>query len=299
MGHGHHSHTTDEKGLKISIFLNLVITISQVIGGVISGSLALLSDALHNISDVFALIVSFIARRITTKQHSEKQTFGFKRSEIIAAFINAISLVVISVFLIIEALKRIMSPEPVKSWWVIALAIVSIIGNGISVLLLYRSSKSSMNIKSAYLHLFTDMITSFAVLIGGLLMMFFEIYFVDALLSLAIGGYLLYSTYSILVDSLKIIMQFSPQGFDTARVERDITRLPEVKNIHHIHVWQLNENDWQFEAHVDFSEDLPLSHVDKILLEIRNILAEKHNINHVTLQPEYDVDDSKELIVQN
>ena len=175
MSHSHahsntHSHP-DLKGRKLllSIFLNVGITVAQVIGGLISGSLSLLSDALHNFSDVLSLVVSYIADRFSKKDASVTKTFGYKRAEIIAAFVNSATLIVVAIYLIYEAILRFMDPHTIESGLVIGLAILGIVFNGFSVLLLFKESKSNMNMRSAYLHLFTDMAASVAVLIGGFL----------------------------------------------------------------------------------------------------------------------------------
>jgi cobalt-zinc-cadmium efflux system protein len=173
--HHHHQHHNDVKGrnLLISILLNLVITVAQVIGGILSGSLSLLSDALHNFSDVLSLIISYVANRYAKKKASFNRTFGYKRAEIIAAFVNAATLLVVAVYLIYEAVLRFFNPQEIESGLVIWLALLGIIVNGLSVLLLRKSSKENMNMRSAYLHLFTDMSASVAVLAGGLLMKYF------------------------------------------------------------------------------------------------------------------------------
>ena len=175
MGQGHHHHHHDTKGrnLLVSIVLNILITISQVIGGVISGSLALISDALHNFSDVMSLVISYIANKYAKKKASFDKTFGYKRAEIIAAFVNASSLMLVAAYLIYEAIHRFFDPEEIESGLVIWLALLGVVANGFSVLLLRESSKENMNMRSAYLHLITDMSASVAVLIGGLLMKYF------------------------------------------------------------------------------------------------------------------------------
>ena len=173
MGHSHqHSHShNDLKGrnLLISIVLNLLITVSQAIGGLVSGSLSLLSDALHNFSDVLSLVVSYVADRYSKKSASTEKTFGYKRAEIIAAFVNAASLLIVALYLIYEAVFRFLNPQEIKSGIVIWLALLGIVANGISVLLLRKDAKENMNMRSAYLHLITDMAASVAVLIGGFL----------------------------------------------------------------------------------------------------------------------------------
>ena len=192
--HGHQHNHPDLKGrnLLISILLNIIITVAQVIGGLVSGSLSLLSDALHNFSDVLSLIVSYIATLFAKKEASTNKTFGYKRAEIIAAFVNSASLIVVAIILIKEAVERFFEAQPViQSNIVIWLSLLGIVANGLSVLLLKKDADSNMNMKSAYLHLLTDMLASVAVLIGGLVMKFYELYWVDALLTLIIAFYLI------------------------------------------------------------------------------------------------------------
>ena len=165
MGHAHHhhdhTHAADLKGrnLLISIGLNVLITLAQIIGGLISASLALLSDAVHNLSDVISLIISYIAQRYSKKEASTHKTFGYKRAEIIAAFVNAATLIVIAVLLMKEAVERFLNPQAIASDLVIWLAVLGIVANGLSVLLLQKDSKGNMNMRSAYLHLLTDMLS--------------------------------------------------------------------------------------------------------------------------------------------
>jgi len=302
MGH-HHSHnhpTLTGKNLLFSIILNLIITIAQLIGGFISGSLALISDAVHNFSDVISLIISYVANILARKKKQTPQhTFGYKRAEIIAAFINAASLVIVAIVLGIEAFQRFNNPQQINSNLVIWLAILGIAVNGFSVLLLKKDANHNLNMKSAYLHLLTDMLTSVAVLIGGLLMKYYQIYWVDALLTLLISVYLIYISWSILVSSLKILMLFAPEHIKISDVENEIIQLKEVRNIHHVHIWQLNDHDCHFEAHIEFKNNVQLSDFDVVCEKVEQILAEKFHIFHSTLQPEYNRDDSKEIIKQD
>ncbi|MFK5957510.1 MAG: cation diffusion facilitator family transporter [Lutibacter sp.] len=301
MSHRNHSHSTlTGKKLLFSIILNLIITLAQLIGGFISGSLALISDAVHNFSDVISLIISYVANILARKKKQTPQhTFGYKRAEIIAAFINASSLVVIAVVLGIEAFKRFNSPQEINSNLVIWLAVLGIAVNGFSVLLLKKDANHNLNMKAAYLHLLTDMLTSVAVLIGGLLMKYYQIYWVDALLTLLISVYLIYISWSILVSSLKILMLFAPEHIKISAVENEIIKIKEVRNIHHVHIWQLNDHDCHFEAHIEFRKNVQLSDFDLVCEKIENILAENFHIFHSTLQPEFKRDDSKEIIKQD
>ncbi|WP_420401406.1 cation diffusion facilitator family transporter [Flagellimonas sp.] len=305
MGHHHHhghSHShNDLKGrnLLISIVLNIAITVSQVIGGLISGSLALLSDALHNFSDVLSLIISYVAALLGRKKASKNKTFGYKRAEILAAFINAATLMVVAVILMIEAVERFFEPQEIESSLVIWLSIIAILGNGFSVLLLKKDSEDNMNMKSAYLHLLTDMMASVAVLVGGVLMKFYQIFWVDAVLTMAIALYLIYMGYDLLKESTKVLMLFTPSTIEVKEIVESICTLEPVKNVHHVHIWQLNEEEIHLEAHIDFKEDIKLSEFDKILVDIEEHVYHKHGINHVNIQPEFDKCDSKSVIVQD
>ncbi len=302
MGHSHnHSHDHgDLKGrnLLISILLNILITASQVVGGIISGSLALLSDALHNFSDVLSLIISYVANRLSKKEASTNKTFGYKRGEIIAAFVNASNLMVVAILLIIEAIKRFKNPDEIESNLVIWLSLLGILANGFSVLLLKRDADSNMNMRSAYLHLLTDMMASVAVLIGGLLMKFFQIFWIDSVLTLAIALYLIYMGYDLLRSSTRVLMLFTPEEVKIKEIVQVVTQIPSVKNMHHIHVWQLNEEELHLEAHVDFDEDIKLSEFDTILNTIEELLYHDFEINHVNIQPEFGKCDAKDMIVQ-
>ncbi len=286
-GHGHYHHG-DLKGrrLAIAIALNVVITLGQIVGGLISGSLALLSDALHNFSDVIALTISYLAERLSNRDFSNDKTFGYKRAEILAAMLNAASLLVIGAYLIKEAIFRLYHPEPIASNWVIGLALLSIILNAASVLLLKDDAAENMNIKSAYLHLFTDVFTSVAVLLGGLCMKYLGLIWIDSLLSILIAIYLIYASFGFLMETLGVLMQFAPAGIRLDEIETALTEITMVENIHHAHLWQLNDKRIHFETHVDFSEDIPLSEVNKVLQEMQEVLAEKFGINHTVLQPE-------------
>ncbi len=298
--HSHSNATLSGKNLLISIILNIIITTAQIIGGFISGSLSLISDAVHNFSDVISLIISYVANLLTNrKKQTIRYTFGYKRAEIIAAFINATSLIVIAVFLGIAAFKRFKNTPEIESDIVIWLAVLGIAVNGFSVLLLKNDAKHNLNMKSAYLHLLTDMLTSVAVLIGGLLMKYYQIYLIDAILTLIISIYLIYLSWDILITSLKILMLFAPKHIKINDVVHEVLKVNGIRNIHHVHIWQLNDKDCHFEAHIEFRNDLKLSDFDLVCERVEEILLEKFQINHCILQPEYNRDDIKEIIIQD
>ncbi|RXP64399.1 cation transporter [Lutibacter sp. HS1-25] len=302
MSHNHsHNHLSiSGKNLLISIVLNVLITVAQLIGGILSGSLALISDAVHNFSDVISLIISYGANLLSNSKKQTKQyTFGYKRAEIIAAFINAASLIAIAIFLAIEAVKRFNTPHDIEAGIVIWLALLGILANGFSVLLLKNDANHNLNMKTAYLHLLTDMLTSVAVFLGGIIMKYYQIYWIDALLTLIISFYLIYMSWEILVTSTKILMLFAPNHIVIDEVADEVLKVDEIKNIHHVHIWQLNENDCHLEAHIEFYKDINLSDFDVICEKIEQVLLDKFQINHCNFQPEFKRDDEKELIKQD
>ncbi|PJB12148.1 MAG: cation transporter [Flavobacteriales bacterium CG_4_9_14_3_um_filter_40_17] len=295
-----HSHThLNGINLFYAILLNILITAAQIIGGLLSGSLALLSDALHNFTDVVSLIISYTANHFARKKASLNQTFGYKRAEIIAAFVNALTLIVIAIFLIIEAVKRFYHPEPIQTGLVIWLSMVAIIGNGLSVVLLHSDSKKNINMRSAYLHLLTDMLASVAVLIGGVLMKYYQIYWIDSFLTLVIALYLIVVGYDLTNKSFGFLMLFTPKHIHIKDLVEAVHQVPKVNKLHHIHVWYLNDDELHLEAHLDFKEDITLTDFNAILLQIEQILHDQFQINHVNIQPEFQKEDPKDFIVQD
>lgn len=304
MSHSHshnHTHSNDLNGrnLLISIILNIAITVAQVIGGLLSGSLALLSDALHNFSDVVSLIISYVANKLVKQKASLKRTFGYKRAEILAAFINASTLIIVAALLIFEAIERFQNPQEIESHLVIWLSVIAILGNGFSVLLLKQNADDNMNMKSAYLHLLTDMMASVAVFVGGLLMKFYQIWWIDSVLTFAIAIYLIVMGWDLLKDSFKVLMLFTPETTSVKAIVEDIQKIDRIKNVHHVHIWQLNEQEIHLEAHVDFTEDITLSQFDDILHKIEDLALDKYDINHINIQPEFGKCDAKDVIVQD
>jgi len=291
----HHDKTLDGKNLILSILLNVAITVAQIIGGLISGSVALLSDAAHNFSDVLALLFTYVAARLSGRERTLKQTFGYKRAGIFAAFINAATLMIIATILVHEAIDRLLNPRPIEGEIVIWLAALGIGFNGISALLVKKGAKSDINMRSAYLHLFTDMLTSIAVFIGGFAIIYLGWFWVDGVLTIIISIYLIYSSWGIFYESLRIIMQFTPAQINIEDIASEITLIHGVKNIHHVHAWKLDDKELMFEAHLDLEENYTISHFELILEKVANILR-GNDIHHFNIQPEWIRNDEKTLI---
>ncbi len=289
--HQGHSHTHDISNLsgkKIFwvVLLNAIITIAEILGGIISGSLALLSDSMHNLSDTISIVLSYVANKISRKEKNSKKTFGYKRAEILAAFINATALFMISFWLIYEAYKRIQNPETINSNLMLVVATIGLIANLLSVYLLAKDSRENMNIKSSYLHLMSDTVSSVGVIIGGLAIKYMEIVWIDPLITFLISLYIIRETWHILIESINILMQSSPE-LDYDEIKKEIEKIENVKNIHHVHAWMLNEKTIHFEAHIEL-EDMKLSQIQKIYDKVEHILNEHYGISHITIQPELD-----------
>ncbi|MDI6861409.1 MAG: cation diffusion facilitator family transporter [Caldisericia bacterium] len=287
-----------ERNLIIVIFLNLFIFISEVLGGIFSKSLALLSDSFHNLSDTLSIIISLIAIRFSKRENSYEFTFGGKRAEILASLLNSIFLFIVSFLLIREAILRIFNPKNVNLNLMLIIAIIGLFLNGVSVILLKKFSRENLNIKSSYLHLLLDTFSSVIVVIGGIIMMAFKIYWIDPILTLLIILYILKEGFEIFVNSIKILLEAKPKDIDIEKLKFEIEKIEGVSNLHHVHIWQLNEKNYLFEGHLTLKKDYPLSKVDEIRNKAENILKEKFNINHSTIQIEYNGCCEKDLIVK-
>ena len=298
MSEHHHHHHVSGKNLFITIILNIIITLAQITGGILSGSLALLSDAMHNLSDVITLIIAYFANRLSARPNTEAKTFGYKRAEILATLFNASLLVGIGLFLIIEAIDRFLNPELIHSSWVIALGALSILLNSLSVFLIKDDAHNNMNIKAAYLHLLSDVMTSVAVVIGGILMYYYQIFWVDPLISVIIAFYLLWASSGLIKESLSILMQFSPSEIELHKVMDSVLQQNEIEDIHHIHIWKLDDHRIHFEAHLDFHNDLSIKESNEIIDSINKRLLDDFGIYHTTFQCEYNCCENKDVIKQ-
>jgi cobalt-zinc-cadmium efflux system protein len=293
----HHSHSgISERNLLAAVILNFSITAAEIIGGIISNSLALLSDAVHNLGDGLAVLLAYIAHRISKRDPNTRKTFGYKRIEILSAFLNAVILAGICVFLIYEAIERLQHPAPIKGLVMFSVAGVGLAANLVAVILLRRDSHKNINIRAAYIHLLGDTLSSVVVIIGGILIWRFEIYWIDPLITMLISLYILKETYLLLKDSFNILMQSSPPNLDLEQIRQDIENIEGVRNIHHVHAWSLSDKQLHFEAHIDLLEDLPLSQTDSLRERISKMLLERYNVGHTTLQMEFGCCDETGII---
>ncbi len=286
MGHHHHDHTaetTSGRRLFITMMLNFLITAAEIAGGVMSGSLSLLSDALHNFSDGLAIIISYIALRLKKKPKSPQYTFGLKRAEILAATINSAVLIAISLFLFAEVYHRFSEPHAIAGGLMMTVAGIGLAANVIGTLLLKKGAAGSLNIRSAYLHLLSDAVSSVAVILGGAAIYYWDIYWIDPVLTVLISLYILKESFGILRESVNVIMMGSPENVDLLEIKKTVEAVDGVNNLHHVHLWRLNEHDIFMEGHVDV-RDMPVSSASLILRELEKELHERFQISHLTLQ---------------
>ena len=283
----HHHEETSAKRMIITMLLNFSISLIEIIGGAVSGSLSLVSDALHNFSDGIAIIISYIALKLSKKDKTKQYTFGFKRAQILAAILNAGVLLAISIYLVFEALRKLWHPEIIDGNLMLYVAIFGLIANIIGTVLLYRGSKNNMNIRSTYLHLLSDAVSSVAVIIGALAITYYNQYWIDPVLTLVIAVYIGWESWKIVQEAINILMFKVPTSISMEDLQLVLGEIPDVMNVHHIHLWQLDEHNLHFEAHVKVKDTL-ISSTANIAKYMEDKLYEHFGISHVTLQFETD-----------
>ena len=272
-----------ENKLILTIILNLTISIFEIIGGLISGSLSLISDALHNLSDSASMFISLFSLRVTYREKSSKNTYGFKRAEIIAALINSILLFITLAYILYESVLRLIHPQEVSSIIMLPVAIIGLLGNFFSAVLLFKESQKSINLKSTFLHIVIDTISSVIIIAGGFIIHYTGWFYIDPILSLIVIMYVLKEGYAIFREVAHILMQGTPIDIDLSQIKSRLESIPGVENIHHIHVWSLNENERYSELHA-FINCQTLNEMDQLRDQINRILKDEFQINHTTIQ---------------
>lgn len=286
--HSHHYHDMTGRRLLWTSLLNIIFTTIEIVGGVISNSLSLLSDALHNLADSSAIFVAYLAHLISKRKPTERKTFGYRRFEILAAFLNAIVLIGICLYLFVEAYRRFVAPEPIDGVVMLVVAIAGLLANLASVLILYRDKAKTLNVRAAYLHLLGDTLSSVAVIIGGIFIWLFEIMWLDPLITVAVSIYIIWHTWHVLKESVDILMQGTPPGIEITEVKALMARTEHVKDVHHIHIWRLDDQRLHLEAHVSLCDDIPVSEAGRLRETLVKLLNAHYGITHTTLQIEYD-----------
>jgi len=289
-GHHHNAEEDSDQKIIFAIIINFALTLSQIIGGVISGSLALIADALHNLSDAASLVIAFFARKIGRKSADEFKTFGYKRAEIIASLINLTLLIVLSLYLIYEAIWRFIEPVSISGWIIVFIAGVAFLIDLYTSIITYKLSHNNMNMRAAFLHNLSDALASIGVIIGGILIILYNLFWIDALITIAIGFYILWQGIKMLPESINFLMDGTPKGISVSEVREKIIQLDKVTDTHHIHIWNLDEKRVALEAHVvvDAKDFIEISEIKR---ELKKSLVENFGIDHSTLEFEHKDED--------
>jgi cobalt-zinc-cadmium efflux system protein len=288
MGHGHHHHVDPEAGdtrVAMAVGINLALTVAQVIGGILSGSLALIADALHNFSDAIALIIAFFARKIARRPANAEMTFGYGRAEIVAALVNYTTLIVLGLYLIYEAILRFIEPQGIDGWLVVIIAGIALAVDAATAALTYSMSKTSVNIRAAFLHNLADALGSIAVIVAGSLIIIFDWRLVDPIVTLGIAVYILWMSFAEIGRVIRILMLGSPPEIDTDAVLQAIHDIDGVAGVHHAHFWLMDEHQSSVDTHV-VVESGAWSRADGIKAAIKRMLRETHGIEHSTIEIE-------------
>jgi len=287
--HDHGVESMGDRRLVFAIAINMLLTIAQVIGGIISGSLSLIADALHNFSDASSLLIAFAARKIGRQPPDQFKTFGYKRAEIIAALINLVTLVIVGLYLIYEAIWRVFDPQIITGWVVVIVASVALIIDVATAVLTYTMSKNSLNIKAAFYHNVSDALASVGVIVAGSLIILYQWYWTDTLFTFVIAGYVLYQAATLLPETIHILMEGAPEDVDIDDVIKTMESNDGVINVHHVHLWRLDEHRNALEAHVvikDFND------IEEIKKKLKADIENQFSITHSTL--EFEMDHCKE-----
>jgi cobalt-zinc-cadmium efflux system protein len=290
MSHKHnHSRGTEDVSdtvLLWTVIVNLGLSVFEFAAGLISGSVALMADALHNTNDAGALLVAYIARKISRKGADSRFTFGYRRAELIGAMIQLTALIVVGLYLVYEAGSRFLDPQPLQGGWIMAAAGVALLVDVVTAWLLWSMSKGSLNVKAAFMHNLTDAGASIAVLLGGAAIYWLEWNWVDPLLTLIIAGYILWMSWGLLKRTSSILMEGTPEGLDLDELKERVEAQDGVAGLHHIHAWELDEKSRALEAHLVIEGDLSLSEAAAIKRRVKELLRDEFHIEHSTLEIE-------------
>ena len=281
--HSHAGEHLSDKRLVVAVGLNLLLTVVEAIAGVLAGSLALLADALHNFNDCGSLIIALVARRIGRRPSDERRTFGYRRAEIIGALINLTILAVVGLYLVYEAVARLIDPQPIDGWIVVIVAAVALAVDVGTAALLYAMSRGNLNVRAAYLHNLADAFASLGVILAGTIILWFGSYWIDAVITLVIAGYILWQSLTMMRRSIHILMEGAPVDVDADALVAELQSIAGVVEIHHLHLWELDEDERALEAHVVVEEE-HLARWTQIKQEIKLRLGEQFRIHHSTVE---------------
>jgi len=281
--HAHMEPKEGDRRVAIAIWANGLLTVAQIIGGILSGSLALIADAIHNFSDMASLVIAFGARKIARRPADAKMTFGYSRVEIVAALINYTSLIIIGLYLVYEGAMRFADPVPIEGWTVVILGGVALFIDTLTAMLTYSMQKGSVNIRALFLHNLSDALASVAVIVGGVLILVYDILWVDPAITIGIAAYILWLAFTEIGGPIRTLMLGSPPDMDTDAVIAAIEDIDGVEEVHHAHFWQMQEHEAALDTHVVI-EDVRWGDLDHIKRDIKTRLKVVFDISHSTLE---------------
>lgn len=283
MPHDHAPDDVDGRRLAAAVAINLGLTVAQLAGGLLAGSLALVADALHNLSDAVSLAVALLARRVARRPADSRMTFGYGRIEAVAALVNATALAMLGLWLVAEAGRRAFDPAPVEGWTVVALAGLALAVDAATAMLTAAGARRSVNIRAAFLHNLGDALASLAVIVSGALILLYDWRLADPLATLIVSGMILAMAWSAGRGAARVLMLGAPGALEAEAVVDDLTRLPGVARLHHVHLWRMEEHAASFDAHVVLAPGAEPAAVKRAL---RARLAERFGVSHATLETE-------------
>lgn len=282
-GHSHGEEKLSDRQLVVAVMINVLLTLAQIIGGIVSGSLALIADALHNFSDAAALFLAWFARRIGRRPADKLMTFGYAQGEVVAALINLTTLLIIGLYLIVEAINRFADPQPVEGWTVTAVAGMALVIDLITALIVYRGARDSINMKAAFLHNVSDALASVGVIVAGILIILYDLFLADLIITLIIAGYVIWQGVTLLPRTVRLLMGAVPDEVEFDEIVEALRSHEGIDSLHHLHIWNIGEHRRALEAHV-VPGDASLHNFEQVKRTARTMLAVRFQIEHATFE---------------
>lgn len=280
--HHHHHNEVTQKSVKLlilSFVINILLSVTETIGGIISGSVSLIGDALHNTSDAFSILIAVIAFKIGNKKASAKYTYGFKRAEIIGGFVNLILLFISGCYLLVEGIERLINPQQIDGLLIIWISVLALIIDALTAKISHHDAHHNSNMKMVFIHNLADAFGSIGVIISGLCIMWFDLYRVDGIVALLIAFYMIFQSVVSFPQIVNILMNAAPDNIDIEQVKNSLLAIKNIKNVHHLHLWCISEHNVAIECHIE-------SDNNDIIVEATQLLKDKFGITHCNFQVE-------------
>lgn len=280
--HHHHHNEVTQKSVKLLILsfaINMLLSVAEIIGGIISGSVSLIGDALHNTSDAFSILIAVIAFKIGNKKASAKYTYGFKRAEIIGGFVNLILLFISGCYLLVEGIERLINPQQIDGLLIIWISVLALIIDALTAKISHHDAHHNSNMKMVFIHNLADAFGSIGVIISGLCIMWFDLYRVDGIVALFIAFYMIFQSVVSFPQIVNILMNAAPDNIDIEQVKNSLLAIKNIKNVHHLHLWCISEHNVAIECHIE-------SDNNGIIGEATQLLKDKFGITHCNFQVE-------------